>query len=450
MVFHAYDIRGIYGKDIDTEFARRLASSYLLFLNKERPKLMVGKDVRIHSGLLHDALCEELSNHGAEVYSLGTVPTPLFYFSIIREEADGGIMVTASHNPPEWNGFKLCRERAFIVAKGMGMEKLESIFYSKAEPKRATGSVRELKIEEEYISYVSSIIEIPRKVRLCMDIGNGSCFYVAPELAKRLDLELHIINGEPDGRFPNRPPEPKDENISELKRAVVSKHLDFGVAFDGDGDRAVFVDDKGRTLPGDVVTAILAKAYLRKGRGKVITEVNFSRAVEKYIESLGGEVVESRVGHAYIMDLMISEGALLGGEVSGHYYFSDLYGLDDATFAAFKMAEVVGIEGAKLSELVDSIPKLPSSPVQVVEVPDELKPIIVEEAAQKLRSMGFNISRVDGVKAFSSDGWILIRPSNTMPQIKYRAEGRDEGALRHLLNLARSIIEESKRRRGWT
>lgn len=447
MVFHAYDIRGIYGKDIDTEFARRLASSYLLFLKKDRPKLMVGKDVRIHSGPLYDALCEELSGHGAEVFSLGTVPTPLFYFSIIRKGADGGIMVTASHNPPEWNGFKLCRERAFIIAKGMGMEEIESIFHSKAEPERAEGSVRRVDMNEEYISYISSIIKISRKVRICMDIGNGSCFYVAPELAKRLGIELHVINGEPDGRFPNRPPEPKDENIVELRKVTVSKRLDFGVAFDGDGDRAVFVDDKGRTIPGDMVTAILAKAYLRDRRGKVITEVNFSKAVEEYIESLGGEIVESRVGHAYIMDLMIKEGALLGGEVSGHYYFSDLHGIDDAMFAALKMAEVLSTEGVKLSELVDSIPKLPSSPVHVVEVPDELKPITIEEAVQKLRSMGFSISRVDGVKAFSSDGWILIRPSNTMPQVKYKAEGKDEDALRRLLNLAHSIIKESMGRK---
>lgn len=443
MVFHAYDIRGIYGKDIDAGFARRLASSLILFFRKKRPKLIVGKDVRIHSESLYDALCERLVGHGAEVFGLGTVPTPLFYFSIIRKRADGGIMVTASHNPPEWNGFKLCKDNASIIAKGMGMEELESIFYSEAEPEKAEGSVKELDINEEYISYVLSIVKISERVRIGMDIGNGSCFYVAPELAKRLGLDVHVINGEPDGRFPNRPPEPKDENIIELKKLVVSEGLDFGVAFDGDGDRAVFIDDQGRTVPGDVVTAILAKAYLRRGRGKVITEVNFSKAVEEYIESLGGKVIESRVGHAYIMDLMMKEDALLGGEVSGHYYFSDLYGLDDAIFATLKMAEVLSIEGAKLSKLVDSIPRLPLSPVYVVEVPDKLKPVIIEKAAQKLYSLGFKVSRVDGVKAFSSDGWLLIRPSNTMPQIKYRAEGKDEDALRHLLDLARSIIEES-------
>ncbi len=443
MVFHAYDIRGIYGKEIDEAFAKRLAASFILFLKREKPKLVVGKDVRIHSGPLYDALCKEMKKFGAEIYSLGTVPTPLFYFSIVHKEMDGGIMITASHNPPEWNGFKLCREKAFIIAKGMGMEELRSIFYSADKPEAAEGTIKKLDITEEYISYVAPRLEVSKEIKVGIDIGNGTCYFIAPKLAERTGIKTVVINGEPDGRFPNRSPEPTDENIDELKNVILSKNLDFGVAFDGDGDRAVFVDDKGRTVPGDVVTAILAKTYLRKAKGKVVVEVSFSKAVEDYIESLGGEVIESRVGHAYIMDMMLKEGALLGGEVSGHFYFSDIYGLDDATFATIKMAQVLSEEEMKLSELVESIPRLPSSPVQVVEVPDEIKFSLVENIANKLESMGFKVSRIDGVKAFSDDGWVLIRPSNTMPQVKYKAEGVDKEALSRLMRLARSLIKES-------
>ncbi len=448
MVFYAYDIRGVYGKEIDEHFAFRLAQAFYLTIGKERPKFAIGKDVRVHSNSLEKAFYDALSKTDSEIYRIDTVPTPLLYFVIAHRDLDGGVMITASHNPPEWNGFKLCRDKAYIIAQGMGMEKLKEIFFSKVKPAERTGRTIYFKDKaiKEYVNYVSDRVGLKREIKVAIDIGNGACFELAPIVMKTIGAKIRLINEEPNGLFPNRPPEPKEENLSLLKGVMKSERLDFGVAYDGDGDRAVFVDDLGRVIPGDVITAIFAKHFLKKRKGKIVVEVNFSKAIEEYIRSLGGEIVESRVGHAYIMDLVIKESALLGGEVSSHFYFLDIYGLDDAIYATAKMAELLSEEGVRLSELVNEVPRLPNSPVFVIDVPDDEKFKIVDEVASDFEKLGFKISRIDGVKAFSRKGWVLVRASNTMPQIKFKAEGNSIEELDELIKLTRELIGKAKNR----
>lgn len=446
MVFYAYDIRGIYGKDIDEEFAKRLGYAFYEFLGKDDPKLAIGRDVRLHSENLQVAILGALQRSGAEIYSLGIVPTPVLYFSIVHYGLDGGVMITASHNPPEWNGFKLCRERAYIVAQGMGMERLRTLFNEGRRPSKREGKILDYSetILKDYEEFVLKATEVKRRLKVGIDIGNGTCSYLAPRLMEKLGLEVYTINEEADGRFPSRRPEPTDENIRPLKELVKEKGLDFGVAYDGDGDRALFIDDQGRTIPGDVTLAVLAKHRLGEDEGKIVVEVNFSSAVEEYIRSMGGEIIESRVGHAYIMDLMIKEKALLGGEVSGHFYFSEIYGLDDAIFSTVKMAEAISALDKPLSQLVKEVPRLPNSPVYVIEVPDRIKFELVEEVARHFEKRGFRVSRIDGVKAFSKDGWVLVRASNTMPQVKFRAESKTEEGLKGLIRLTKTFIDEAK------
>ncbi len=446
MVFYAYDIRGIYGKEIDERFAFRLAQAFYLTIGKEKPKFAIGKDVRIHSDSLEKAFYEALSKTDSEVYRIGTVPTPLLYFIIAHRDLDGGAMITASHNPPEWNGFKLCRDKAYIIAQGMGMEKLKEIFFSKMRPAERYGKTIYFKDEaiREYVNFISNRISLKREIKAAIDIGNGACFELAPIVMKTIGAKIRLINGEPNGLFPNRPPEPKEENLSLLKSVMRNERLDFGVAYDGDGDRAVFVDDLGRVVPGDVITAIFAKHFLKRSKGKIVVEVNFSKAIEEYIRSLGGEIVESRVGHAYIMDLVIKESALLGGEVSSHFYFLDIYGLDDAIYATAKMAELLSEEGVRLSELVNGVPRLPNSPVFVIDVPNSEKFKIIDEIASDFEKLGFKTSRIDGVKAFSRNGWVLVRASNTMPQIKFKAEGNSIEELDELIKLTRELIDKAR------
>lgn len=446
LAFYAYDIRGIYGKEIDEEFTERLGYAFYKFLGKDAPKLAVGRDVRLHSESLQAAISRALYESGTEIYSLGMISTPVLYFSIAHYGLDGGVMITASHNPPEWNGFKLCRERAYIVAQGMGMERLRALFSEGSRPPKKGGKILDYNkmILKDYEEFVLKTIETKDKLRVGIDIGNGACSHLAPRLMRKLGLEVYTINEEADGRFPNRLPEPTNENVGPLKELVKEKELDFGVAYDGDGDRALFIDDLGRLIPGDVTLAVLAKHRLNKGKGKIVVEVNFSSAVEEFIRSMGGEVIESRVGHAYIMDLMIKERALLGGEVSGHFYFSEIYGLDDAIFATAMMAEAISALGEPLSRLVKEIPQLPNSPVYVLNVPDEIKFELVKEVAGHFEKRGFRVSRIDGVKAFSKDGWVLVRASNTMPQVKFRAEARTEEGLKGLIRLTKTFIDEAR------
>jgi len=440
MAFHAYDIRGIVGREIDVDFARRLGEAFSVYLGK-RSRLAVGMDVRNQSPELSRALISSLVRSGNTVEWLGIVPTPLFYFAIAHRRLDGGIMVTASHNPPEYNGFKLCREGAYIVAAGMGMERLKDIFDSGGEmpPEQAGGGIVDANVEDEYLRYIATKVSPLGGMGVVLDVGNGATYMAARRALEVAGAHVITINDAPDGSFPSRPPEPKDESIGALKRAVMDHGAALGVAFDGDGDRALFVDERGRTLSGDVALALIGRYYLERNgwAGRVVTEVNISSATQSYLAGLGGKVIESRVGHAYIMDTMLREGALVGGEISGHYYFSDVYGLDDALFAAIVMAEVIRRYGRPLSSLAADIPTLPSSPVLEIDVPDEMKAGILEGIGDKLALDAKRISRIDGIKAFYDDGWVLIRASNTMPQLKVRAEGR--GNKRLLEMVARMI-----------
>ncbi|MCL4339807.1 MAG: phosphomannomutase/phosphoglucomutase [Nitrososphaerota archaeon] len=443
MAFHAYDIRGIVGKEIDENFARRLGEAFSVYLGK-RSRLAVAMDVRNQSDELSRALISSLVRSGNKVERLGIVPTPLFYFAIAHRRLDGGIMVTASHNPPEYNGFKLCREGAYIVAAGMGMERLKSIFDSGTEmpSAKAGGSAVDVNVEEEYLRYIAERVSPLGGMKVVLDVGNGATYRVARRALEVVGAQVTTINDTPDGSFPSRPPEPKDESIGALKRSVIESGAALGVAFDGDGDRALFVDELGKTLSGDVALALIGRYYLERNNwaGRIVTEVNISSATQSYMASLGGEVIESRVGHAYIMDTMIKEGALLGGEISGHYYFSDVYGLDDALFAAIVMAEAIKHYGRPLSSLAADIPTLPSSPVLEIDVPSELKAQIMENIGNKLALDAKKVSKIDGIKAYFDDGWVLIRMSNTMPQLKIRAEGSGN---KRLVKLATEMVREA-------
>ncbi len=429
-IFRAYDIRGVYGEDLTEDVAKCIGQAFGTYL--EVKEIIVGRDVRLSGYALECALVDGVLSTGCQVYEIGVVPSPVLYFTIVHQEKDGGVMVTASHNPSEWNGFKLCRERGLIVAQGMGMEEVKEIAVTRrfrsAHPGKFERYDRAL---EDYADFVLSKIEIKRKLRAAMDLANGTCTLIAPRLFRNLDLEVVALNTEPDGNFPAHMPEPTEETLNELRRIVLREEADFGVGYDGDGDRALFVDDKGRIVPGDVALIILAEEYLKEKRGtKVVYEVSCSSIVEEMIRAYGGVPVLSRVGHAYIMDKMIRENAILGGEVSSHLYFSDIFGFDDAIYASLKMAEILSKTDIMLSEMVDSIPRYPSTPIKNYDCPDEKKFRVVEGLREEIEQMGFVITTIDGVKAIEKNGWFLIRASNTLPQIKMVAEAKNERELR--------------------
>jgi phosphomannomutase/phosphoglucomutase len=256
-----------------------------------------------------------------------------------------------------------------------------------------------------------------------------------------LGCKILTLNQKPDGTFPAHLPEPKEETLGELKREVVKNKADLGVGYDGDGDRAVFVDEKGNVIPGDLTLLVFAKDVLQKSKGaKIVYELSCSMAVEEYVKELGGIPIVERVGHTFIMDRMIEENALFGGEKSSHFYFSECYGVDDATFASLRMAEILSKSSEKLSEIVDSLPKYPSIYEKNFDCPDNLKFAAIEKLRARFKDYGLTILDMDGVKLLDKDGWVLLRASNTEPTIRVSAEAKTEEKLDELYEFAKKEL----------
>ena len=441
-MFRAYDIRGIYGKDLTTDFAETIGKAFGTISGSGK-KLAVGRDVRIGSEKLKDAVVKGLVSTGCQVDDLGIVTTPILYFGIAHKCKDGGVMVTASHNPAEWNGLKLCREKGVIVGQGSGMEEIKEIIVNgKFTKSKTKGKVETYRgIVNQYAAFVLGKIRIERKLKVVLDTGNSVSGIVAPKLFRQTGCRVEVINEELDGTFPSRSPEPTEASLQQLISAVKKARADFGVGYDGDGDRAVFVDDKGRVLTGDYTSVIFAQAFITKGKRKVVYDVSCSSAVEEAIKAKGGIPVVERVGRPFMMDRALREKAVFGGERSGHFYFPDIYGLDDGTFASLKMAEILSRAGMPLSRMVDKIPKYYSSTVNV-SFSDEHKFTVIERLKAKFEEKGFQIIDIDGVKAQDENGWVLLRSSNTEPLIRIFAEGKTHAKLTQLLGLAERMLKE--------
>ncbi len=439
-IFRAYDIRGVFGEDLTEEIATRIGAAFAIFLGEDK-EVLVARDVRLSGEKLRKALVSGLLS-GCDATDVGIVPTPLLYFAINRLQKDAGIMITASHNPPEWNGFKAFSRKGSIYGKDMEKVKQISKEIDLERLGKKRGKLRSYKrIIQEYMDFVVNKIEIGRKLKVVADTANGTCGLVAPTLFKRLGCKILTLNQDPDGTFPAHLPEPKEETLGELKREVVKNKADLGVGYDGDGDRAVFVDEKGNVIPGDLTLLVFAKDVLQKSKGaKIVYELSCSMAVEEYVKELGGIPIVERVGHTFIMDRMIEENALFGGEKSSHFYFSECYGVDDAVFASLRMAEILSKSSEKLSEIVDSLPKYPSIYEKNFECPDNLKFAAIEKLRSRFKDYGLTILDMDGVKLLDKDGWVLLRPSNTEPIIRVSAEAKTEEKLKELYEFAKKEL----------
>jgi phosphomannomutase len=433
-IFRAYDIRGIYPTDIDSEFASLAAKAYATFLNGKR--IAVSMDVRTSNKALTVPFIESLINCGAEVWFIGIAPTPLLYFTIAHYGLDGGVAVSASHNPPEWNGFKMCGKGAKVLGWGEGLERIKEILVKRQFTESGNAGAlidKRQKVLDDYKDFVMEHNKLSRKVKIGIDPGNGASSEFAVSMFSGMPVEVIAINDVPDGRFPSRNPEPKPETITELRNLVKNKKLDFGVAFDGDGDRAIFVDEKGEVLGGDTCLALFANNMLKKGE-TVVYEVSCSDAIEEVVNKKGGKPIVTRVGHGPIESMMVEKGGALGGEISGHIYFNTTYYFDDAFFAAAKMAELVSNSGKKLSQLVDELPKYERR-IKEFDVEDGKKFRAIDILKDNLSKKGFELLTIDGVKARTKDGWFIVRASNTTPKIKMVSESKDAGRADELLIL---------------
>jgi phosphomannomutase/phosphoglucomutase len=429
-IFREYDIRGLVEGELTDEVALAVGRAFGTFIGSSG-KVTVGRDVRLSSPRLNASLSKGLAASGCDVVELGTVPTPLVYFSVFNLGSGASAVVTGSHNPVEYNGFKLSNGDFSLY--GPEIQEIRRIIES-SRYSSGKGSSSSSAIVPAYIEEISRKIKIGRKLRVAIDAGNGTVGPVALELFKGLGVEIVPLFCEPDGRFPNHLPDPTiPENVVELRKTVLVQGLDVGIAFDGDGDRIGAIDDRGRIIWGDQLVAIFAGEILKRTPGgTIIFDVKCSQGLEEHIRTLGGRPLMWKTGHSLIRRKLKEEKGLLAGEMSGHMFFADnYYGYDDAIFASARLVALVSNSEKPLSRLVDELPQYVSSPEIRLECPDELKFELVDRLREFFKT-SHEVIEIDGARILFGDGWGLVRASNTQPALVARFEARSQKRLEEI------------------
>jgi len=423
-IFKAYDIRGVVGEELgpnDAYAIGRAAARYLA-----ASPLLVGRDARMSSPALCEALVRGILDEGADVLDAGLASTPMVYFGVEHARAAGGVSLTASHNPARYNGFKLCREHAIPIGAASGLREIEAIAREAAgtPPAARRGERRSIDLAEGYADHLLRIATAPcPKLRVAIDCGNGMASVGLDPLLARLPLVVERLYFEPDGSFPNHEADPlKEENLRDVAEAVKRTQADLGVAFDGDADRAVFVDEAGQPISSDLMTALLAQPLLRRHPGgRVLYDLRSSRATREAIEAAGGVAQMCRVGHSFVKASMRESGAIFGGELSGHFYFrfSDTLVADDGCAAFVALLDVLATERRPLSELVAPLRRYFATGEvnrRVKDVGTLLRAIEAEHAGAPA------VSHMDGLRVEYPEWWFSLRPSNTEPVLRLNLE----------------------------
>jgi phosphomannomutase / phosphoglucomutase len=444
--FREYDIRGIVGKEIADDDVVRMGKTFASYMRRQhKDRVAVGRDCRTSSLAFRDLLIEGLLAGGMDVVDVGICPTPVFYFALRHLDRQGGIMITASHNPPEYNGFKICN--GFDTISGNEVQKLRIIMES-GDFVTGTGHLTEYDIVTPYADFVLGNISIPKKLRVGLDGGNSVGGPVALPLLRKLGCEVHPLYCDMDGNFPNHEPDPTViENLKDLIALVRREKLDLGIAYDGDGDRLGVVDHNGDVVFGDKLMIIFAREILSRRPGAVfVSEVKCSKTLYDDIEKRGGKAIMWRTGHSLMKDKMKEVGAALAGEMSGHMFFKDRYfGFDDGLYASFRLLEILANSGATLPELLEGVPHTYATPEIRVPCPDDLKFNVVEKAIEHFRASHLDIIDVDGARIVFPDGWGLVRASNTQPMLVLRYEADSMERLEAIRQLVEGTIEQIKR-----
>ena len=433
-IFREYDIRGLVDRDLTPEGVRSLGAAVAATLLREGiAQAVVGRDVRLSSDTYFAALSEGIMEGGVDVIDIGVVPTPVFYFAAKRWGLHGGVMITASHNPSEFNGFKVWRGDGTLY--GDDIAELYDLSRS-IRPGGGRGAMTTRDAVEEYIDWISADIPLERPVRFAADGGNATAGLVAPQLFHRLGCDPVMLYMKPDGNFPNHHPDPTvEKNLVDLRGAVLGDRLELGVGFDGDSDRIGVIDDRGEILWGDTLLALYARSVLEHHPGAaVVFEVKCSRALPEDIRRHGGRPIMWKTGHSLIKKKMRDEGALLGGEMSGHQFFADRYfGFDDALYAACRLLEIVAAGDEPLSAMLADLPRFVSTPEIRVPCEDERKFDVVRAVAERFKPT-HEVIDIDGARVVFEKGWGLLRASNTQPVLVMRFEADDRESLDTIRN----------------
>ena len=443
-IFREYDIRGIVGKDLTPETVQQIGQAIGTYIKRQGGKsLVVGRDVRSSSVEFRDILAQALNSTGCDVVDIGMVPTPVSYFALHHLEVDGGVMITGSHNPPEFNGFKISLGQHSLYGKKI--QELRGLIEAD-DFETGTGKTDQTNVLEPYMDNICSIINVPRKVKVVVDGGNGCFGITGPQLLKKLGLDPIEIFCEPDGTFPNHHPDPTvEENLAGLIEKVRSENAELGIGFDGDADRIGVVDEKGNILWGDQLLTIFARDILSRNPGATIVgEVKCSQNLYQDIEKHGGVPVMAPAGHSLIKKKMKETNALLAGEMSGHVCFSDNYfGFDDAIFAAGRILQIIAQSSMKVSEMLADLPETAYTPEIRIDCPDDKKFEIVRELTESFRRQ-YEVVDIDGVRINFGDGWALIRASNTQPVLVLRFEAKTRDRLDELVGIIKEQMGKYK------
>ncbi|MBA3472924.1 MAG: phosphomannomutase/phosphoglucomutase [Rubrobacter sp.] len=446
-IFKAYDIRGHYPDALNEDVAREIGRAYVNFLELSGSRVVVGRDMRLSSEPLGDAFVQGVIEAGADVLDIGLVSTDALYFAVGHLEEPGGAMITASHNPKDYNGLKLCREDAIALSGDEGINQIRDLITSGKlpEPNEDAGSVEEGDIIEDYAEHCLSFINTEglRPLKIVVDAGNGMAGKMLPPIFKKLPFEYVPMYFELDGSFPNHSPNPiEPQNMEDLQERVVAEGADFGVAFDGDADRCFVVTEKGVTISGDILATLVAKNVLEKEPGAaIIYSAVCSKALPELVRREGGRPIRTKAGHSIIKPQMRKHDAAFGGEHSGHFYFRDNYFADSGIIAMLTVAELVGRQEEPLSELLVPIdPYFRSGEINSeVEDQDEVMKRVEEHYAERDDP---EIDHLDGLTVDYGDWWFNLRPSNTEPLLRLNVEASDRETMEkerdELLELIRS------------
>lgn len=437
-IFREYDIRGIAGQDLTAATVEELGLGIGTMMRRTgRKRITLGRDCRPSSDGFRDALIAGLTSTGLSVVDVGVVPTPLLYYSILQQESEGGVMITGSHNPPEYNGFKTCLGTDSVYG-----EQIQNIYriIENRNFEKGKGNTSTADVMTPYREYVLGQIHLERPVRVALDCGNGTACLIAPDLVSAIGCQAEKLFCDMDGTFPNHHPDPTVvENLADLQSAVKNLNLELGIAFDGDADRIGVIADNGRIIWGDLLLALYAREILKTNPSATfIAEVKCSMNLFRDIEKHGGRAIMWKTGHSLIKAKMKQEKAVLAGEMSGHMFFADRYfGYDDAIYAACRILELVSRSSSSLSEMLSDIPPTFVTPEIRVQCDDDKKFGVVEKVKEHF-SKTHEVIDVDGARILFPNGWGLVRASNTQDVLVMRFEADTQKNL----DLIRSQVEE--------
>ncbi len=437
-VFKAYDVRGIYPGEINKELAYKIGRAFVKFLNVKQ--VVVGRDCRLGGKEIYEGLTNGITDEGADVINIGFCSSPSIYFAVNHLKAQSGIMITASHNPKEYNGFKFTREEAIPLSEDTGIKDIERMVKENkfGEPKKK-GRISTKDISKDYVAFLKKFIKNWKPLKMVIDCANGMDGPFVEALTKGTPLSVTKLFFEPDGNFPNHDPNPlKGESLDKLKNKMKATKAELGVAFDGDADRVFFITEEEEIVPADFITCLIAEEFLNNSPGeKILYDLRSSWIIKEKVEALGGKANMCRVGHAFIKEQLRKEDAIFAGELSGHFYFRDCFYTDSGIFTFIMMINLLSREGKKLSELIKPLKKYFASGEINSEVKD--KEAKMKELAQ-IYKQG-KVSWLDGIRVDFSDWWFNVRPSNTEPLLRLNLEAKTKSSMEkrrdEILNIIR-------------